>query len=831
MMKTNFRKLFFWALLTLVYSAPAQSQKAALPQARTALHANRLRVNEIFPGLISWQTLPGPNGSKIRVEGMPPFQVDYDGSPKPCAGMEGAGLWLGALDSAGQVRVSCARYPWHEYPFATGPLTGDWAADSLGGLRWDRFFRVGRAELEAHRADWFDNGTLDAPLAAITGWPGRGNPYFEKQYGFPLPDGDLAPFVDWNGDGIYNAYDGDYPHPAGLDPDILPGEIIWNVFNDAYGNFRDVPLGVEIHQSAWALTCDDSLLNETVFFSFRIINRSGAALDSTVAGLWMLPLIGDLFDDAFGTSEGQKSIFLYSIDNTDLASPFFWNGKYAFGENPPSFSFTSLNRPLHTSTYHYHIVLCDPPLTRIDPYHPLEFFRNLNGYWKDGTPQTFGDDGYDYDNLGNPPAGFIFPGDPNDSNSWAMINLDYFSICSPDAAVLPSILIGRLEPGAASTLDFAFSYHRGTGLNHLQNVSYLYDRVDQLQQLYDQQFTGACSYVTCVDDCVWPGDTNRDGIVDHIDLLPLGVGWGTENGPVRSGLCTWAPHDAPDWDIFFDGKHDYKHLDANGDGHMDSLDWQVLYNFIGQQTPAYVSPQDSFPKGPELLVYHHSFPWSGDPNNIKPENTVFVRVKLEDVSELYGLALTVVYDTAYWDIIPTQSSITTIQSPLRFIQHKTGEVAFSAVFTDNKSTFSENHILFSWALRAKSISGTLPDSTFVRLKNIRGILTDGSEIPLGANALRYCFGGGCAPIVPAHEIRAPVIQCFPNPASDRLTIQSLGMQWSKLEVFDTSGRLLRQWNEPGQDEMVLDLSGLPPGWMVLRLQGEGGFAQIRIYKG
>jgi len=828
-MKRYFQKIFFGTLLALAYSAPAQSQKAALPQAHTALHANRLRVNEIFPGLIFWQTRPGPNGGKTWVDGMPPFQVDYDGSPKPSAGLESAGLWLGALDSAGQVRVSGARYPWVEYSFTTGPLTGDWPADSLGSLRWDRFFRVDRAELEAHRADWFDNGVLDAPLPAITGWPGRGNPHFEKQYGFPLPDGDLAPFVDWNGDGMYNAYDGDYPHPSGLNPDVLPGEIIWNVFNDAYGNFLDVPLGVEIHQSAWALTCDDSLLNETIFISFRIINRSGAALDSTVAGLWMLPLIGDQYDDAFGTSVAQNSMFLYGMDNTDTTSHYSWNGKYTFGENPPAFSFTSLNRPLHTSTYHYEIVLCSPPPEWRNPYYPLEVFRNLNGYWKYGTPQTFGGNGYDYLNIGNPPARFIFPGDPNDAGSWSQIhNVGFFS-CPQDVAVLPSILIGRLEPGASATLDFAFSYHRGAGLNHLQNVSYLYDRVDELQQLYDQQFTGACSYATCVEDCVWPGDTNRDGIVDHLDLLPLGVGWDTENGPVRSGLCTWAPHDAPDWDISFDGKYDYKHLDANGDGRMDSLDRQVLYNFLGLQTPEYVSPPDSFPKGPEVIVYHAGLP-AVEPNNIKPENTVIVRVRPLNPSEVYGMAFTAVYDSAYWEIMPANSSIA-MQSPLRFIQHKPGEVTFAAIFTDKKSNFKDKNVWFNSALRAKSISDTLPDSTFIRLKNIRGIRANGSEIIMGANALRYCFGAGCPSIIPTHEIREPVIQYFPNPASDRLTIQSPGMQWSNLEVFDTSGRLLRQWNEPGQDEMLLDLSGLPPGWMVLRLQGEGGFAQMRVYKG
>ncbi len=80
-------------------------------------------------------------------------------------------------------------------------------------------------------------------------------------------------------------------------------------------------------------------------------------------------------------------------------------------------------------------------------------------------------------------------------------------------------------------------------------------------------------------------------------------------------------------------------------------------------------------------------------------------------------------------------------------------------------------------------------------------------------------------------MRGPEVKCYPNPVTGMLTLEAPGLQWDKLEVFDAGGRLLRQWNEPGQDEIVLDLSGLPPGWMVLRLQGEGGFAQMRVYKG
>ncbi|MCK6691474.1 MAG: T9SS type A sorting domain-containing protein [Thermoanaerobaculia bacterium] len=829
-MKMQYRGIFI--LMLLAGASPILAQKKlAPPQTSTVLHANRLRVGEIKPGHIYWQRTKGPDNSMPWVHDSPPFLVDFDGAAKPCAGLDETGLWLGARDSAGQVRVSCARTDgYYGHPFVTGPLSGNWPDDSLNSRNWDRFFQVSRADLEHHRADWLDNGQIDHPLPAITGWPGRANPHFVTRHGFPLPDGDLAPFVDLNGDGIYNAFDGDYPHPAGLHPKVLPGVLIWNIFNDAYGDFHQVPLGVEIHQSAWAPACDTGVLSESVFFSFRIINRSGAALDSAVAAIWMSPRIGNERDDAFGTDLLRNSVFIYGHDNTDELPTHPYEPKYAFGDNPPAFSFTSLSRPFYKCPYRYQGGPCDPPLVLLSAGSPPDFFRYLHGYWRDGKPLTFGRDGYDYDNTGNLPTDFAFPGDPNDPGSWALNNVWNYSVCSWNTEVLPVISLGRLEAGASAAFDFAFSYHRGEGLNHLQNVTYLYERVDQLQSYYDHQFQDACAYSSCVADCVWPGDTNRDGIVDHFDILPLGVGWDTGGGSARQGPCTWMPHTAPDWDVSFNNSYDFKHIDANGDGHIDTPDLNVLTTFMGLQIPGYVAPPDQFPEGPELVFCHNGPNPNVDVYHVNPVKPgfVFPRVKPANGIPLYGLAFTMVYDTAYFKFI-SFGGLADLSKYLHFSRQKPGEITFSAALKEQSDVFQYGFPRYA-AFWPNVIPDSVPDTTLIRLKNIRGIRSDGSEIPLGTNILRYCFGNECTPAVPVQEAEQPIaIHCYPNPAGSMLIVQAPHRDWDKIEVFDSTGRFLRQWDAAGREAFELNLSGLPAGWLTLRLQGSSAAVTERIY--
>jgi len=90
---------------------------------------------------------------------------------------------------------------------------------------------------------------------------------------------------------------------------------------------------------------------------------------------------------------------------------------------------------------------------------------------------------------------------------------------------------------------------------------------------------------------VWPGDLNYDGMVDNDDivyygiarnLLPNIVGYDRE-GPVQNnvGNTNWEAQLCPDWNQNIFGIN-AKHQDANGDGVIDTLDYQVIIDNFGQ---------------------------------------------------------------------------------------------------------------------------------------------------------------------------------------------------------------------------------------------------------
>lgn len=52
------------------------------------------------------------------------------------------------------------------------------------------------------------------------------------------------------------------------------------------------------------------------------------------------------------------------------------------------------------------------------------------------------------------------------------------------------------------------------------------------------------------DDCVWPGDFDKNGIVDHRDYLMWGV-FNSHTGAARDGQISWRGHTGEDWSDTF----------------------------------------------------------------------------------------------------------------------------------------------------------------------------------------------------------------------------------------------------------------------------------------
>ena len=86
------------------------------------------------------------------------------------------------------------------------------------------------------------------------------------------------------------------------------------------------------------------------------------------------------------------------------------------------------------------------------------------------------------------------------------------------------------------------------------------------------------------DNCVYPGDTNNDGIVNMKDVLPIGLCMGEEGTERYAETITtdWYGQYAADWnDLVERPGFDLKHIDTDGDSIISHLDTAAIRQYYG----------------------------------------------------------------------------------------------------------------------------------------------------------------------------------------------------------------------------------------------------------
>jgi len=741
------------------------------------------------------------------------------------------GLWLAGYGADGGLKVAAPTYGIgsSEFEYFPGPLNNLGEAGEQDCMDWDRVWQVQRHQVEAHLADLADNGTADNPIEEVMGWPGRGNPYFLSIYGFELPDTPqgLAPFHDSNGDGQYHPLDGDYP----MIPNsaILPEQITWSVFNDAGGSHAESqgdPLKVEVQLTCWAFNCEDNTqLNNAVFTSYKIINRSGGAIDSLFLGLWLDFMLGCHWDDHQGSAPSLHTVFTYNHDNVDgYGSNLSGCGEETnYGKNPPVQAATILNHPLSSAMVFYNSGVMDPALGMSEPNSPHQYYYFLNGRWRDGEPLTYGRGGYNP--AGNyPVTSFCFPGDPNEPGSWSS---NHVTTPPYSQNLLPSVKLGNLSPDESRQIDVAYSYFRERGANYLENVTAMYAGVERLQEWYDSRFASVCTPpAICREDCIWPGDTNADGIANHYDLLPIGVAAGSR-GPGRISPPNWFPQNGEDWGPQLPGGTDYKHADADGSGEINIEDFFTSAANYQLARPGYRPHRDIYRDGPEIFIRDSP----GLLDTIALGHSRVRSVSIRHIPGLYGLAFSIDYDTNYFEVFRPYfgTGFDKAIPEYRRQDIQNAQVDYVRLAAPLESTIPEGRLLLLYLVAKSEFPDTLPSNTTpIRFKNIKAIRRDGTEIPLGG-ATAYFTIPGIPVWAETREAAAGDIRLFPNPTDGKLELRFPGQKMESIEVFDATGR--RVWRQEGQlaEAATLDLGGLPGGVYFVRMLLEGKAVARRVF--
>lgn len=294
-------------------------------------------------------------------------------------------LWLGGLDVSNTIHLAAQTYRQNGNDYWPGPIDSTGATNVANCQLYDRVWKINKSEITAHIAN------PSNPPLSISSWPGKGN----DLGGGNIIAQDMAPFVDVNGNGIYEPIAGDYPKING-------DQAIWYVINDVGSTHTETgaaPLGVEIQIMAYSFLTNN-VLNNTTFYNYNIKNKSTNLYHEFYIGFWADSDLGDYSDDFMGSDSTRNSVIFYNADNDD--------GVY--GSNIPITAFAGISTPIENSIplkMKYLGYYINNSSNNGNPFSANQFYNYLTGKWKDNTPWGFN---------------YAYPGSPCVSSEFSMVH-------------------------------------------------------------------------------------------------------------------------------------------------------------------------------------------------------------------------------------------------------------------------------------------------------------------------------------------------------------------------------------------------------------------------
>ncbi|MBK7425789.1 MAG: hypothetical protein IPI60_01495 [Saprospiraceae bacterium] len=406
--------------------------------------------------------------------------------PKPVVGSGVLGVssifagavWLGGYDPFDNLKVAAQTFRSQtSNDFWPGPLNEEGQTEKQECARWDKFFKVLGENITTHirgyQAALATGSQYDEELIPndVLGWPGFGNPHFERLNGFPLPNTSqgLAGFHDEDGDGAYDPVNGDYPiiEIRGCPEPQYPDEMIFWIYNDA-GNIhtssRGFPIQMEVQVQAFAYKTNDEI-NDMTFQRYKLINRATDIIERTYFAMWVDPDLGCYQDDYVGCDSTRSLMYVYNEDQVDGLSGCDCAGTPTYCTNVPILGVDYFRGPLDRDVldslgnpteigmssfvYYNNGGIGGASPATADPSQAIEYYRYLSGFWRDGTPITLGGTGY---NVGSTQTvKYVFPDGPNSqaATAWSMCSSN---LSFGDRRTVQASGPFRLRPGDVNEL-------------------------------------------------------------------------------------------------------------------------------------------------------------------------------------------------------------------------------------------------------------------------------------------------------------------------------------------------------------------------------------------
>ncbi|MDD4177635.1 T9SS type A sorting domain-containing protein [Candidatus Falkowbacteria bacterium] len=404
-------------------------------------------------------------------------------------------LWIGGLDENDALCLAAERYRQSGTDFFPGPVMDSLAYNPVLDSVWNKVWKLSSDEIAFHRQHWQDEGYQ--AIKNIIQWPGNGDVNLGQA-------AQLAPYYDWNGNGIYDPLAGDFPLIRG-------DQTVFTIVNDARYLHTETggrKLGVEIQTAYYAYDePNDSLLKYTTFADQRIINRSPHTYHDVYAANFVDFDLGYYGNDYLCCDTLLHSAIVYNGTEEDGNG-----GTGEYGAHPPAQSFTCLNYTMDAFVYSLNYGVPQP---MTDPYSDTEYYSCLQALWKDSTPFTYGGNGYG----GEQAVKFVFPGDPVTGEGWTEANAENVP---GDRRGLVVSGPHNLNPGDTLHLEYALVFARDFEGDNLSSLALLKNRIQQVHTFYQNALGIEKPDPTIKTVNLYPNPCTNDLFID-VSQFPAGT--------------------------------------------------------------------------------------------------------------------------------------------------------------------------------------------------------------------------------------------------------------------------------------------------------------------
>lgn len=330
---------------------------------------------------------------------------------------------------------------------------------------------------------------------------------------------------------------------------------------------------------------------------------------------------------------------------------------------------------------------------------------------------------------------------------------------------------------------------------------------------------------------VWPGDTDQNGVVDHFDLLPIGIAFNKTGIPRKEPTTVWKPQVADAWRMVLPNTNqDLMHVDADGNGYIEDQDTlPIVQNWGRKKGEILFQPNQGELRSadrPTLFVAIDTLAANRD--QLLPIHLGDVSNKVEGA---YGLGFSMTYDPSKLDasqVYPEfhESWLGKTKQDLLVLWRNYPEVAridVAMTRIDKKNIAGFGKVL---ALKLNLAKANLAGNTNLALQfsNVKLINKDNQPIPIDVRLNEQVVIKPLVTGVSNPRLESK-IKIFPQPSSGKITVETDQFAVQLAELIDQRGQVISIVQQPKQ---VLSWDALSPGVYFLRIYSGGDTAIKKI---